>query len=72
MAKSIGFPDLSVMIPFMVWAWTTKEMMISSEVYNNRIGLVLENVKNILETDLMIHTMMHDILDFKMVSKMQK
>jgi hypothetical protein len=39
-------------MPFTDWAWTKKEKERSRKVYNNRIGLVLENVKSILETDL--------------------
>jgi len=40
----------------------------SSKVYINRMGLVLENVKNILETDLLRYTMMDIVLYFNMIS----
>ena len=44
----------------------------SCKVYINRMGLVLENVKNILETDLLRYTMMNIVLYFKMISKNAK
>lgn len=54
------------------WASTKMEKETSSKVYNNRMGLDLENVKNILETDLLRYTMMDIVLDFKMISKNAK